>query len=169
MGDLVDPTVAGRSLGPTASMAIAEGREPITAAPAVFGTIRPRLVRPASSPASGKETTGHMPRRIRAQVLHELDDGEDAVTEGGTDLFNPVGGAGAVGRLLQRLLGRSRSTGSGTPGAEAATHRTRRGGGVAGGAVVSSQRSRPARTISRTRPDRCPLSRVEYLSASVSA
>ncbi len=71
-------------------------------------------------------------------MLRELDDGEDPGDAGAFDLFNPVGGGGAVGRLLSRLLGSSRARGAGRPGADTPTHRSTAGGRVARRAAVST-------------------------------
>ena len=84
---------------------------------------------------------GTCPAQTREQTLRELDDGEDTERTAGSTCLNPVGGGGAVGRLLQKLLGNSRSKGKGTPGAEAPTHRSRHGGRVGRGATVSSSRA----------------------------
>jgi hypothetical protein len=138
---LIDPVTAARSSTAAASLAIARGKEQVTVAPAAFGTIRPRLVRTTRAVGVGGEGVRHDRRPSREQVLRELDDGEDATGGGGTDLLNPVGGAGVLGRVLQRLLGSSRLTGTGNPGAEAATHRTRRAERVARGAGASSGRA----------------------------
>ncbi len=125
-----------------------------------------------------------MPRRQTGrEILQELDDGEDAHSDGGFDLFNPVGGGGAVGRLLQRLLGTARSKGKGSPGAESATHRTTRGGKVARGAAVSSTRAELTEDLAalrrgemtypewnvfarRYRPDWCTVTEVEPTAAA---
>ena len=135
---LADGATAGRSGSPGASLALATGREPIPEPPAAFGTIRPRRVR-AAALAAGEDGAGeHVPRPGREQVLRELDDGEDPGDAGAFDLFNPVGGGGAVGRLLSRLLGSSRARGAGRPGADTATHRSASGGRVARRAAVST-------------------------------
>jgi nitric oxide reductase NorD protein len=138
---LIDPAVARRSSSPTESLAIARGREPVEDPPALFGSIHPRQVRGPQLRARDDEAGRHVPRQTRPRILEELDDGEDTPVEGGFDQFNPVGGSGAVGRLLQRLLGHSRSRGRGSPGAEAATHRTKHGARVATGATTSSTRA----------------------------
>ena len=142
---LVDRSGAALSDGPTASLALAAGRAPIDDPPAVFGTIHPRQLRTAPAARPGADANGddpaarHVPRTERQQ-LRELDDGEDADSAGAFDMFNPIGGGGAVGRLLQRLLGNARSKGGGQPGADAPTHRTGRGGRVTRGAAMSATR-----------------------------
>jgi len=140
---LVDRSGAAPSDSPAASLALAASRAPIGDPPAVFGTIHPRRLRaaPVARPGAGADdpVAPHVPRTERQQ-LQELDDGEDADSAGAFDMFNPVGGGGAVGRLLQRLLGNARSKGGGQPGADAPTHRTGRGGRVTRGASMSATR-----------------------------
>jgi nitric oxide reductase activation protein len=120
----------------------------------------------------------HLPRAQREQALRELDDGEETDAPGATDLFNPIGGGGAVGRLLQKLLGNARSTGSGQPGADAASRRTRtgqaRGRGMLSTSVAPSSEdgaplASPARATypewdvhrRRYRPNWCTVTEVE--------
>jgi hypothetical protein len=161
---LVDRSFAARSSSPTESLEIAKGKEPVPVAPGTFGTIHPRRVHaPLLDEGEGDDgraaATMHVPRRSRDEVLSELDDGEETEIGAGLDLLNPVGGSGAVGRLLQRLLGTSRSTGNGEPGAEGATHRSNRRGRPARGASVSSTRVdspgdvEVARPAARTYPE----------------
>jgi nitric oxide reductase activation protein len=75
---------------------------------------------------SSSTTHQHVPREQRNRVLAELAEDED---DDGTaaDLFSsPVGGGGALGRLLGQLLGVVRQLNGGGPlGADAPTHRTR--------------------------------------------
>ena len=139
---LADRMLAGRSTSPASSLAIATSGEVIADPPAVFGVIRPRdvrvqVVRPGV-PGRDDPSPTHRPRREREQALRELDDGEETGIDGAFDQFNPIGGGGAVGRLLQKLLGSSRSAGGGQPGADDATHRTRHGRRAAPGTAVST-------------------------------
>jgi hypothetical protein len=116
---LADLEVAGRGNSPAASLATALGREAIADPPDPFGAIRARRLLAAT------ERAPH--RRQRHPVLVELEEDEsDADTR---DLFSsPVGGGGALGRLLQRMLRRVRQLdGGGPPGVAAPTHRTRAG------------------------------------------
>jgi len=138
---LIDHAVAARTDSPSASLAIAAGRDDIPELPALFGAIRPRQINAARSAGTADEANEHIPRQEREQILRELDDGEDIEREGSFDFFNPVGGGGAIGRLLQKLLGSSRSKGGGQPGADMPTHTTGRGGRIAPGAAVSSARA----------------------------
>jgi nitric oxide reductase activation protein len=78
-------------------------------------------------PDSSSTTQQHAPRELRNRVLAELaeDDDHDGSA---ADLSNPVGGGGALGRLLGQLLGVVRQLNAGGPlGADAPTHRTRAG------------------------------------------
>jgi hypothetical protein len=137
---ILDPATAARSGSPAASLALATGPQALPAPPAVFGTIRPRRVRPTPPTGSGdRPGAGHDPRPARDQVLRDLDDGEDAGRDAAADLVDPVGGGGgAVGRLLQKLLRSSRARGAGPPGADTPTHRARPGGRVARHAALST-------------------------------
>jgi nitric oxide reductase NorD protein len=123
---LIDSNVAARADSPAASLAAALSREAIADPPHSFGTIRARHLLASISRADSSATTRrHVPREQPNHVLAELaeDDGTAA------DLFSsPVGGGGALGRLLGQLLGVVRQlNGGGPPGADAPTHRTRAG------------------------------------------
>ena len=135
---LIDRATAGRSGSPEASLELALGRDRLPEPPGVFGVLRPQRVRTGvpvggsgDRDGDGAETGRHVPRRESGQVLQELDDGEDRDGAPGFDLFNPVGGGGAAGRVLRRLLGSTRvgKGGRGEPGADMATHRAGHGGG----------------------------------------
>lgn len=140
---LIDRVTAARSDSPAASLALAAGREVIPEAPAVFGVIRSGRVRAVPTAADGDDEgegiSRHRPRRESEQVLRELEDSEEGEGEGGFDLFNPVGGGGAAGWLLRRLLGSGRSRGGGgQPGADAPTHRAATSRRVARRALLSA-------------------------------
>jgi Mg-chelatase subunit ChlD len=122
-GALVDHALAARTDSPAQSLAIATSREAIDAPPAEFGTIRPRQIRRAAEVStSGPLTAQHGSRAQAVAVLRELDD-EDEDDRPVVDLLsNPVGGGGAIGRLLKRLFRDTRSPGSGPPGGDAPTH-----------------------------------------------
>ena len=82
----------------------------------------------------------HCPRRDAKKELADLDDeGDDAADgEDVEDPFSsPVGGGGAIGKLLQRLLRRVRQlSGGGPPGADTPTHRSP--DGIRGAGAVTS-------------------------------
>jgi hypothetical protein len=130
---LFDPDVAARVDSPAASLASALSREAIADPPGSFGAIRVRPLLATRDPAPARAQPE--PRR---QALAELAD--DEPDDDATDAFSsPVGGGGALGRLLKRMLREVRRLGGGgPPGVDAATHRARtaaRGGAVS---VLSS-------------------------------
>lgn len=111
----------------TASLAAARAAAPIVEAPESFGAIHPRRLLAARRAAIGTMGMALQPPRA-SRPLRELAD--DAVTEeAGEDLFaSPVGGGGAIGRWLSRLLSAVRQLrGGGSPGADAPSHWTRAG------------------------------------------
>ena len=110
------------------SLARAQGADPIEAPPLEFGRIRPRALRDPMLSAKGVPAEPSAVRAARA--LHELDDASDLDEPDRTtddDLASPVGGGGAIGRLLQRLTTGVRSRDAGSPGADAASHFARQG------------------------------------------
>ena len=124
---LIDSDVAARADSPAASLAAALSREAIADPPDSFGTIRARHLLASINRADSSVTTRrHFPREQRNQVLAELAEDDDGTA---ADLFSsPVGGGGALGRLLGQLLTVVRQrNGGGPPGADAPTHRTRPG------------------------------------------
>ncbi len=181
---LIDPEVAGRSASPEGSLAIARGREPVPSAPALFGTIRPGHASIGSAP--GDPLVTEQPLRAADQPWRELDDGPDPDDDRRFDPSIPVGGGGAVGRLLQRLLGAARAAGTGSPGADAGTHRSTRGTTRSRAAVVSNRRvdgldtqallERPRATYpewdrhrGRYRADWCTVTEVDVVPAQAPA
>jgi hypothetical protein len=123
---VVDAALAARSDSPEASLAAARRREPIPEPPGCFGAIRPRELLAAR---------GHVGRPLRA--LAELD--ESGPGDDGEDLFSsPVGGGGALGRWLQRMLRAVRRIDGGTPSADTPTHWTRAGTRGGAGAVSTA-------------------------------
>jgi Mg-chelatase subunit ChlD len=131
---LIDLDLAGRVDSPAASLALA-GRSKIADPPASFGVIKARSVLAADMSAQRSDTGGvHSPARQPTRELAELDEDADGDHDGGDPFSSPVGGGGAIGKLLQRMLRRVRQLGDGgSPGADTPTHRTRdgrRGAGV---------------------------------------
>jgi hypothetical protein len=121
---LVDFDVAARADSPAASLAVALGREAIADPPRSFGVIRAREL--LASLRRAERTRPHLPREPAERVLAQLDEDADAEDQTVPDLFSsPVGGGGALGRWLQRMLRKVRQPGGGPPGADAATHRAR--------------------------------------------
>jgi hypothetical protein len=138
LGSLIDGDVAGRGDSPAASLAAALGREAIAEPPGSFGAIRPRQLLAAGGREGTPGKTEDIRRQQSGEILVELD--EDAEDIGNpVDLFTSPGGrGGALGRLLQRMLGMARQLGGGAPGAEAPTHRTRSGSRGIGTAAFST-------------------------------
>lgn len=122
---LVDSDVAARADSPAASLAAALRREAIANPPDSFGSIRARHLLASVHRADSSTRRRYIPRDQYDQVLAELGEDEDDGTA--ADLFSsPVGGGGALGRLMGRLLKAVRQiNGAGPPGADAPTHRTR--------------------------------------------
>src|SRR4051812_41644544 len=100
---LIDHRAASRSDSPAASLALATSRADVGNAPPEFGVIRPKQMRAtAGLEEIGVETRPLFPRD---EMLRELDDGEDDEHEPLVfDIASPVGGGGAIGRLLKRFL-----------------------------------------------------------------
>src|SRR5438309_9591318 len=142
---LIDRAMAARSESPAASLEVAASREEIDDSPTVFGTIRPKDLRRTEHLAE-TQIAQRIPRRDRDEVLRELDDGEDDEHEPLVfDASSPVGGGGALGRLLKRPWSDSRtSTGGGPPGADSPTHMSKRSTG--GGRIVAVSAARAVMT-----------------------
>ncbi len=115
-----DSLTAQRTDSPQSSLMLALGTEDIPDPPAHFGAIRPRLVKQARDDRTEGLGPTHAPSQERQALLRELEDniGVGPVVD---ILSSPVGGGGPIGRLLKRLLGDARSSGTGAPGADAPT------------------------------------------------
>jgi nitric oxide reductase NorD protein len=130
LGALVDRSVGERSDSAATSLMIARGRDTLHDPPAGFGVINAKKVLAACAAATKRadqQSVGHVPRRQGKQELEELD--EDHVDDSDDpDLFSsPVGGGGAIGKWLKKLLSSARKTGGnggGPPGSDSPTHRT---------------------------------------------
>jgi len=139
---LVDGDMAARADSPAASLALARSREAILDPPPAFGRIRVKALLATRGRAEGSPTaTERAPHERVEQALIEL--AEDAEDDGRAgDLFSSrVGGGGAIGRFLQRMLTTlarvRRLEGGGPPGADLPTHRTRAGTPATGSATFS--------------------------------
>lgn len=124
---LIDHELAARSDSPAASLRLAGTVE--VALPRAFGVIRPGKLlteQKKTDKASAEET--HQPRHQR-RPLADLDDDGAEEPDDAVDIFSsPVGGSGALGRLVAKMLEVTRRLGgNGPPGADAPTHRTRSG------------------------------------------
>ncbi|MGE2835680.1 nitric oxide reductase activation protein NorD [Mycobacterium sp. SMC-4] len=126
---MADREIAGRSDSAAASLRMARAGA-VSTAPAGFGAIEPKKILAAAAAAAkqaDQQAAAHVPRRAESRALEELD--EDNVDDtDDPDLFSsPVGGGGAIGKWLKKLLSSARKTGgngSGPPGADSPTHRT---------------------------------------------
>ena len=136
---LIDLDLATRTDSPATSLAVA-GSHKVADPPASFGVIKARSLLAAHPSAQQSDAAGaHDPRRKSQKELPELDD--DAEDSDGTDVMDPfsspVGGGGAAGKLLQRLMSRVRQlSGGGSPGADTPTHRSHKG--IRGAGMVTS-------------------------------
>jgi nitric oxide reductase NorD protein len=117
--------VAARSDSPRASLATARSRDQIGDPPVSFGTISARRLFASLRRTEG--TSSRAPVAHRQQALVEL--AEDANTrEIGRDNASSIGGGGAIGKWLSKMLTAARQiSGGGSPGADAPTHWTRSG------------------------------------------
>ena len=113
---LADRRVEARVDSPARSLEVALGRESLADPPAAFGEIRARAVLAAQARNEG--AAGRPARALRQTALPD-DESEDAA-----DPFeSPVGGGGAVGRWLTRMLEPVRRLrGAGPPGGDAPTY-----------------------------------------------
>lgn len=125
---LIDLDVARTSDSAARSLSIATSNRRIGDPPAAFGSIRPRQLRQRAEPRGQQDPmSAHQPRSAARQLLAELDDDQEDPRPGVDLVSSPVGGGGGLGRLLKRLFRDTRSSTGGPPGADAATHWSRRG------------------------------------------
>ena len=114
-----------------ASLALALSDASIADPPLVFGSLAPRKVLAKLHAAEKKsESSTHIPRsENKKQPLAELTDEDADDNEDLDDPFSsPVGGGGAIGKLLGRMLSMVRKlSGGGQPGADSPTHRLNKG------------------------------------------
>jgi hypothetical protein len=136
---LLDLDLATRSSSPAHSFELALAGVAPEAAPAAFGTIRPGQVQVGDRADDADPVVRqYVPRRGAWSELEALED-EDAAGPV-ADLSSPVGGSGALGRLLARLFGQARASGSGPAGADAPTRWSGRGRPTGSVLSVSSAR-----------------------------
>lgn len=125
---LCDPGIAALSTSPLHSLDIASGSQVLADAPEAFGVIRPRQVRRRTDAAgSDAAPATYQPRSRSRELPSELDDEVENRVEGPDIVSSPIGGGGVIGRLLKGLFRSGRSSVNGPPGADAPTHRSRRG------------------------------------------
>lgn len=137
LASLINHELAARTATPAASLALAGTVDDDP--PLAFGVIRPgKLLAEHKNADKANAGDAHRPRHQR-RPLADLDDEGDAESADDTaDIFSsPVGGSGALGRLVAKMLQVTRRLGgNGPPGADSPTHRTR--SGRRGGSAVSS-------------------------------
>jgi nitric oxide reductase NorD protein len=139
---LIDRDVGASVDAADAALAVARSGQAIGHPPQSFGEIRPRRLLASPEPTDAARAPNQLVRPP-GEALPEFDDADDADDADRHDLgrllSSPVGGRGALGRLLGRLLGPKRAAGGGGPaGANAPTRGARaRSGGR--GAVASSR------------------------------
>ena len=135
---LVNHDIARGLSSADASLDAARSRLPIVDPPRAFGTIEARRVLAAAERAAPPlGSPEESPRPPSSATLATFDDDADGQDDGdlGNLLSSPVGGGGAIGRLLQRMLKPTRGRGQvGAPGADApdAPRRGRAQGAVGG-------------------------------------
>lgn len=188
MRPLLDPAAVPAVDSALASLGMALGGDPVPAPPAEFGALRPRhMARTPAESAQPGQSGRHIARKDWNNDLTELDD--DPIDESdmhALDPFSsPVGGGGAVGKLLQRMMSRVRQLGgAGQPGADSATHRTR--SGTSGATSVLSTAPGPSYDeapddaigvtypewdvrLRRYRPDWCTVEEIDVPDRDVKA
>ena len=111
---LIDLDLATRADSPAASLAVAGGQK-IADPPPSFGVIKARNLMALHPSAQQSDMGGtHDPRRKSAKELPELEDADVGAESDVMDPFSsPVGGGGAAGNLLQRLMSRVRQLSGG--------------------------------------------------------
>jgi nitric oxide reductase NorD protein len=135
MQSLADDGYVMRVDSPARSLELARSRDPLAEPPAAFGEIRARAVLTAH--ARGEGAIANPSRALHESALPEDESGDAA------DPFeSPVGGSGAIGRWLARMLEPVRRLrGAGPPGADAPTYRAHAGrSGGARTAVTTTRR-----------------------------
>jgi hypothetical protein len=150
---LIDERAAARVDSPAASLELARSGTVVAAAPECFGTIRPKHVRaPETGVAPAAEAAGNVPRRSAQEGLRELDDDADDVDDPSVpDVFSsPVGGGGAIGRLLGSMFTHKRSNAAGPLGADAPTRTTTKSSRRGTTGVVLSLHASPAGAAAAT-------------------
>jgi nitric oxide reductase NorD protein len=140
---LIDLDMATRAESAAGSLKLA-GDQKIADPPASFGVIKARSLLAAHASVAQSDGEGaHVPRRNSQKDLAELDDADDDTDDEEDPFSSPVGGGGAIGKLLQGMLRRVRQlNGSGPPGADTPTHRSH--SGIRGSAMVMSTSAPPS-------------------------
>ena len=111
------------------SYEVACTREPVAEPPPHFGAIHPRkLLTKKRESQQTTEANEHIPRKTQSKPLEELDEDADDGSDFDDPFSSPVGGSGPLGKLFAKLTSSVRKlSGSGPPGSDSPTHRTRSG------------------------------------------
>jgi nitric oxide reductase NorD protein len=145
---LIDRDVGASVDAADAALAVARSGQAIGHPPHSFGEIRPRRLLASPEPTDAAARAPDQLVRPPGEALPESDDADDDTDNAdrqdlGRLLSSPVGGRGALGRLLGRLLGPKRAAGGGGPtGAEAPT-RVARARSAGRGTGASSRAAGP--------------------------
>jgi len=142
---LIDRDIATRSPSAAGSLDLALSRATIAGPPRAFGAIHPRkLLESRNRAQTSAAAVGHAPRRQPTRPPAELDEDENDAADVADYFTSPIGGGGAVGRLLQKMLGVVRKLGEGgQPGADGSTQRIGSGTRGGGNSVLSTAAARP--------------------------
>jgi nitric oxide reductase NorD protein len=123
---LIDHDTASSVTTTAASLALAADRGAVDRPHRVFGVIDVRRVLASvqRQAAISINDGGEFARRQAEGALIPLEEEESEAGSFGDLLSSPVGGGGAIGRLLQKMLSpsRRRGGGGGEPGSDAPTH-----------------------------------------------
>lgn len=122
---LIRADVAAATDSPVASLATARHGECVVEPPPSFGTIRARQLLSSARLSVWPRSSETRHARVKQPVVELAEDGTR--DERSEDVFaSPVGGGGAAGSWLSKLLSAVRQLrGGGSPGADAQTHWTR--------------------------------------------
>lgn len=145
MHSYIDRELAACSSSPAESLEIALGQRAIAKLPTAFGHIqahRTLVVSLSDAKRPSSQSQHHTPRRQREELKElETEDDDDNDSSAAVDAISVGGTSGIFGRWLQRLLKavrRGQGRDGGTPGTDAATHRSRRFIPSGGTSVVST-------------------------------
>lgn len=109
---------------PASSLAVARGRSQLQEPPASFGTVHARqLLARRGEEVAGRTSSSTQPQQTRVELA---EDANTSATDPADSFPSQVGGGGAIGKWLAKLLSAVRQIrGGGSPGADAPTHWTR--------------------------------------------
>lgn len=136
---LIQPDVAATSDSPSASLSVARSGRAIEDPPASFGKISAERLLSSLRSAETSQTQRHVPSSQGNQALAEFAEHTPESDDRQDGSPNSLGGGGAIGRWLAKLLLPARRvSGGGSPGADARTYWTRSGRRANGRPVIST-------------------------------